>query len=63
MFRTLSGWQSDTGFFGNLRSGVGKFTIPLLKSVVREALPMATQALSVGLGVKGGTKAKLMVAS
>ena len=55
----LSGWQSGTKFFGNFWSGVKKFAIPVLKSVAKEALPMATQALSTGLGAKGGVKAKL----
>ena len=58
----LSGWQSGTGFFGNLWSGVKKFAVPVLKSVANEALPMATQALSAGLGAKGGVKAKLKAA-
>ena len=58
----LPGVQYGTGFFGNLWSGVKKFAIPVLKSVAKEALPMATQALSAGLGAKGGVKAKLKAA-
>ena len=55
----LPGVQYGTGFFGNLWSGVKKFAIPVLKSVAKEALPMVTQALSAGLGTKGGVRAKL----
>ena len=58
----LPGVQYGTGFFGNLWSGVKKFAMPMLKSVAKEALPMATQALSAGLGTEGGLKAKLKAA-
>ena len=62
----LPGVQHGTGFFGNLWSGVKKYAIPVMKSVGKELgkemLPMATQALSAGLGAKGGAKAKLRAA-
>ena len=62
----LPGFQLGTGFFGNMWSGVKKIAIPVLKtvasSVAKEALPMATQALSVGLGAKGWVRAKLKAA-
>ncbi len=58
----LPGVQYGTGFFGNLWSWVKKYAIPVLKSVAKEALPMATQALSAGLGAKGNLKTKLKAA-
>ena len=39
-----------------------KLAVPVLKSVAKEALRMATQALSAGMGAKGGLKAKLKAA-
>ena len=58
----LPGVQYGTGFFGSLWNGVKKLAVPVLKSVAKEALPMATQALSAGLGAKRGLKAKLKAA-
>ena len=58
----LPGVQYGTGFFGSLWNGVKNLAVPVLKSVAKEALPMATQALSAGMGAKGGLKAKLKAA-
>ena len=58
----LPGVQYGIGFFGSLWNGVKNLAVPVLKSVAKEALPMAAQALSAGLGAKGGFKAKLKAA-
>ena len=55
--------QSGSGFFGNLFSTIKRVAIPVLKSVGKAALPIATQALSAGLSSHGNVKQRMKAAA
>ena len=52
-----------TGFFGNLLSGLRSVAVPALKAIGKAALPMAQEALTAGLSVKGPMKQRLKAAA
>ena len=55
--------QDGTGFFGNLFSTVKRIALPVLKSVGKAALPIATQALQTGLSSQGNFKQRMKSAA
>ena len=55
--------QGGTGFFSNLYQGFKRIAMPVMKSVAKAALPMASQALSAGLSAQGNVKQRLKAAS
>ena len=55
--------QSGTGFFGNLFSTIKRVALPVLKSVGKAALPIASKALSAGLSSSQGNVRQRMKAA
>ena len=59
----LPGYQSGTGFFGNLLGGFKKIAMPVLKAVGKAALPMAQQAIGAALSKDGSIKDRFRAAA
>ena len=55
--------QNGTGFFGNLFSTVKRIAMPVLKSVGRAALPIASKAISTALTSEGTVKSRMKAAA
>lgn len=54
--------QSGTGFFGNLFGGLRRLAMPVLKSIGKAVLPMASQAIETALTTNGSVKQRLKAA-